>query len=194
MALRLRWCLMADATPADVRYAGFTDRTVAFVIDAIIVGAIFVFLLDGVGYVGQLTGPALFAGSAAAFGEPEMPVIIGSIVAGVLLLVLMGWLYSAGLTSSFYGGTLGKMIMGMKVVDYAGNRLTFWHASIRFLAKIFSGIILFIGFFMIHFSPTKQGLHDRFSATSVVYAKKARAIPADAGPTAPITLEKNGKD
>lgn len=172
----------------DVRYAGFTDRAAAFIMDGIIVGTLFFYLLEGVVFAGKLIGPLLFASTAVAFDEPEMPVIFGSIVVGAVLLVLLSWLYSAGVTSSHYGGTFGKMIMGMKVVDTSGNVLSFWHATIRFIAKIFSGVILFIGFFMIHFSVTKQGLHDRFAGTYVIYAKKAVLVSPDAGPTVIQTL------
>ena len=59
--------------------------------------------------------------AATAFNKPEMPVIIGSAVAGTLLFVLMCWLYSAGVTSSPYSATFGKMIMGMKVTDVTGE-------------------------------------------------------------------------
>jgi uncharacterized RDD family membrane protein YckC len=100
-----------------------------------------------------------------------MPVITGTIVTGIILFILINWLYSAGLTSSRFDGTAGKRIMGLKVVDFEGNRLSFWHATIRFIAKIFAGLILFIGFFMIHYSVTKQGLHDRFAGTYVVFGK-----------------------
>lgn len=175
--------LMAQEDSHDVRYAGFADRMAAFIIDAIIVGTLFCYLLEGAVYAGGFISPLLFAGTAAAFGEPEMPVIIGSAVAATILLFLLCWLYSAGVTGSSYSATFGKMIMGMKVTDVLGNRLSFWHATIRFIAKIFSGLILFIGFFMIHYSEKKQGLHDRFAGTYVVYVKKTPPLPPGAGPT-----------
>jgi uncharacterized RDD family membrane protein YckC/FlaG/FlaF family flagellin (archaellin) len=174
---------MPEVLPRDERYAGFADRTAAFIMDAIIVSTIFFYLLESAVYAGNFIGPLLFSQSAAAFNEPAMPVIIGSAVAGVVILVCLCWLYSAGVTSSRYSGTFGKMIMGMTVVDTSGNTLSFWHATVRFIAKIFSGLILFIGFFMIHFSPVKQGLHDRFAGTYVIYAKKAVPVDTDAGPT-----------
>jgi uncharacterized RDD family membrane protein YckC len=182
---------MAGEATSDVRYAGFTDRAAAFVMDAIIVFTLFFYLLEGVAWAGNFIGPRIFSGTAVMFNDPAMPVIIGCAATGAVLLLVMCWLYSAGVTSSSYSGTFGKMIMGMKVTDYAGNRLSFWHATIRFLAKIMSGLILFIGFFMIHFSDKKQGLHDRFAGTFVVYAKKAAPAVGDAGPTIIKTLNEN---
>jgi uncharacterized RDD family membrane protein YckC len=174
--------LMAEENAHNVQYAGFPDRTAAFVLDTIIVGTLFFYLLEGVAYAGNFIGPLFFSGTATAFNKPEMPVIVGSAVAGTILFVLMCWLYSAGITSSSYSATFGKMIMGMKVTDVMGNRLSFWHATIRFIAKIFSGLILFIGFFMIHFSEKKQGLHDRFAGTYVVYGRKTVPVNPEAGP------------
>lgn len=179
---------MPDEFPANVHFAGFVDRTAAFILDAIIVSTLFFYLLEGVVSLGQFIGPLLFSGTAAAFNTPEMPVLFGSAVAGGILLVLLCWLYSAGVTSSQYGGTFGKMIMGMKVVDTSGSTISFGRATVRFVAKIFAGLIFFIGFFMIHFSPAKQGLHDRFSGTYVIYTKKAVHGDLDAGPTIVRTL------
>lgn len=178
-----------------VQYAGFAARTIAFIIDGILAGLLFAALLDAVVFMGTIIGPVFFSGAAAAFGDPGMPVILGSIGAGCLVLFVLCWLLSAGMTSSRYGGTFGKVLMGMIVVDTLGNPLTFRHATVRFIAKIFSGLILFIGFFMLHYSGTRQGLHDRFSGTWVIYKKTAPGAP-DAGPgrvpALPKTAEKEG--
>jgi uncharacterized RDD family membrane protein YckC len=164
-----------------VRFAGFWIRTAGFIIDGIIVSMLILFLLEGTVTVGTRIGPVIFAGTAGLFNVPAMPLVSGIGAAVISLLVLISWLYSALATSSRYGGTLGKTILGLKVVDSLGNTLTFGHATIRFLAKILSGAIFFIGFFMIHFSREKQGLHDRFSGTFVVY-KKAGTGPGGDNP------------
>ena len=176
--------LMQECLPEDVRYGGFADRTAAFVMDGIIVSTLFFYLLEGIVAIGSFFGPLFFAGTAEAFDIPEMPIVLGSIIAGVVIFILLCWLYSAGVTSSQFGATFGKMIMGLAVTDHAGNRLTFAHATVRFIAKVFSGLVLLIGFFMIHFSEKKEGLHDRFAATYVVYRKTVARDAADAGTAA----------
>ena len=176
---------MTGLLPPGTEYAGFTDRTAAFIIDTIIICTLFFYLLEGAVYAGTFIGPVFFAGAAAAFDEPEMPVILGSAVAGAVLFIILCWLYSAGVTSSQYGGTFGKMIMGLKVVDTLGERISLGRATVRFIARIFSGLILGIGLLMIHFSPEKQGLHDRFSGTYVLYAKKTAPVLPEAGPASP---------
>ena len=51
-------------------------------------------------------------------------------------------------------------LLGLKVTDLAGNRITFARASGRFFGKILSGMILGIGFLMAGFTARKQALHD----------------------------------
>jgi uncharacterized RDD family membrane protein YckC len=62
--------------------------------------------------------------------------------------------------SSSWQATLGKKILGLRVTDLAGNRITFARASGRFFGKILSGMILGIGFLMAGFTARKQALHD----------------------------------
>jgi uncharacterized RDD family membrane protein YckC len=48
---------------------------------------------------------------------------------------VVGWLYGAGMESSSYQATLGKMAMGLKVTDAEGKPITFLHATGRHLGK-----------------------------------------------------------
>ena len=164
------------------RYAGFLDRTAAVFLDLIIVGTIFCYLFEDIIYTGKLIGPIFFAGTAKTFNEPMMPALVGSVLVGAVLLFLMSWLYSAGVTSSSFEGTFGKMIMGLKVTDYDGRRLSFGKATVRFLAKILSTLILGIGLFLIAFSDRRQGMHDRIAGTYVIYKPKPVLVPQNAGP------------
>lgn len=81
---------------------------------------------------------------------------------GIMFLYLPLWECSSSQAS------IGKQIMSMKVVDNKGERITFWKALARFIAKFLSYTILFIGFFMIAFTDKKQGLHDFITETYVV--------------------------
>jgi len=81
---------------------------------------------------------------------------------------MIWWAYTAGLTSSNLQATLGKKILGLKVVDLNGNRISFGQATGRFFASILSGLILGIGYLMVAFNPKKQGLHDQIAGTFVI--------------------------
>lgn len=67
------------------------------------------------------------------------------------------------------GQTLGKKVLGVKVVDVAGktpSMLTFFLREV--LGKTVSSLILLIGYLMILWDSKKQGLHDKIAGTYVV--------------------------
>ncbi len=77
-------------------------------------------------------------------------------------------LYYTLMESSKYQATLGKIALGIKVVDTANQGLTFAKALLRTLSKLISGALLAIGYIMIIFDERKQGLHDKIADTFVV--------------------------
>lgn len=85
-----------------------------------------------------------------------------------LVGILVTWIYYASMESSSKQGTLGKMALGLKVVDFENKRINFGRATGRFFGKILSGILLGIGFIMIAFTQKKQGLHDMIADTFVI--------------------------
>jgi len=67
------------------------------------------------------------------------------------------------------GQTLGKKVLGIKVVDAQGNKptaITFFLREI--IGKAVSGIILGIGYLMVLWDGKKQALHDKIASTYVV--------------------------
>ncbi|OAZ03756.1 RDD family protein [Flavobacterium succinicans] len=77
-------------------------------------------------------------------------------------------LYCIIMESSKYQGTFGKHIMGIKVIDENGTRLSFSKSTARNISKIVSYLILALGFLWILFDKKKQGWHDKLSKTFVV--------------------------
>ena len=119
-------------------HAGFWRRFAAAIIDAIIIGMVFLILI--------FTPTFYF---------------------GWLLGLVVGWLYYGIMESSTTQATLGKMAMSIVVTDMSGNRVSFGRATGRYFAKIISAIILYIGYLMIAFTEKKQGLHDIIADTLV---------------------------
>lgn len=97
-----------------------------------------------------------------------LPYIGDGSILRILVPNMIWWVYTAGLTSSSFQATLGKKILGLKVVDQNGNRISFGKATGRFLASILSGLILGVGYLMVAFNPKKQGLHDQIAGTLVI--------------------------
>lgn len=79
------------------------------------------------------------------------------------------WLvYSAIMEGSKFQGTLGKILMKIKVVDQSGHRLTFINAISRNASKILSAAVFALGFIWILFDKKRQGWHDKMNKTYVV--------------------------
>lgn len=97
----------------------------------------------------------------------EQQVYIGLLGSGFLLLGV-SCCYFALMESSKYQATLGKLVVGIKVVDLAGNRISFLKATGRYFAKFLSRFLLGLGFLMSLFTKKKQCLHDKLVSTVVI--------------------------
>ena len=151
--------LTEDSNP---KYAGFWIRFVAYLLDSIILGVII--------------GPIFFlffapaAGFASFADDPEAIMVFAAGMSGFVLIELVVYLiYFAGMESSKYQATLGKMAIGVIVTDENGDRVSFARATGRLFSKILSAMILYIGFIMAGFDSRKQALHDKIANTFVVY-------------------------
>lgn len=67
--------------------------------------------------------------------------------------------------------TFGMMLLKTKVADLNGKSVSWLTAILRTFAYMLSGIILFLGFLPILFTPKKQGLHDKLTKTVVIIKK-----------------------
>ncbi len=93
---------------------------------------------------------------------------------GIVLFWLYYWLFTG-----LKGQTLGKMALGIKVVNAAGSVPGLGCAALReVLGKIVSAIALWLGFLWVIWDKQKQGWHDKIASTYVV---SARARPQQGG-------------
>jgi len=129
-------------------YAGFWIRFAAAFIDAIIL------------YIPQLALQYSMADQIAEMGA--------GFALFYIIVIVLNWIYYAGMESSSNQGTLGKMVVGIKVTNLEGEPISFVNATGRYFAKIISAIILLIGYIMAAFTPKKQALHDQLAKTLVV--------------------------
>lgn len=150
--------IQADTT--QIKYAGFWIRWVAGFIDGIITGAIGVVI-----------------GILLAF----LLVILGIGKGTILNIVsplryILGWGYFIFMTYK-YEATLGKKVVGIKVLSDKSEKLTVWQVILReTVGKIASIIILGIGYVMASFTERKQALHDKIASTTVVYKDPTKKI------------------
>jgi uncharacterized RDD family membrane protein YckC len=160
---------VAPAAFPAMAYAGFWLRVVAHLIDGLLAGIGFaVLVMIGIAMVGvgHFKDLAQEGNSPDSFFTPD---VIGIIFVLVTTTVVMVWLYYAGMESSAYQGTLGKMALGLIVTDLEGRRITFGRASGRYFCKIITGLIpLGIGYAMAGFTEKKQALHDMIASCLVL--------------------------
>jgi len=89
----------------------------------------------------------------------------------VFVFVVAYTLLNAYLTSKF-GGTIGKIVVGTKVVDAQGRKISFYKAIFRnYIGYTVSSTIAFLGFIWILIDKKEhRGWHDLISGTYVVEA------------------------
>lgn len=114
----------------------------------------------------------MISGISAAIGFIVVPKTKATMEMMMLFLNVLqfalGLFYFSHMESSVHGATFGKQLMGIKVTDLDGNRISFMTGVKRYLAKIPSAMILLIGFIMAAFTDKRQALHDKLAGCLVV--------------------------
>lgn len=73
--------------------------------------------------------------------------------------------YHPLMESSKAQATVGKIVFGMIVTDTSYRRISFGRALGRHFAKALSGLIIYLGYVMVAFTPQQRGLHDYIAGT-----------------------------
>ncbi|MDH5753489.1 MAG: RDD family protein [Deltaproteobacteria bacterium] len=145
-------------------YSGFFIRLLAAGLDGVILLLAFSFL-----------NMVVFSGvDPTGMSQEETAAVVLQIRLFGYASLLLALVYHVVMESSKKQGTLGKMAMGIKVVDADGNRITLGSSLLRNLVKILSGLIFFIGFLLVLFMPNRQSLHDKVAGTFVVSRLKGK--------------------
>ena len=134
-----------------MKYAGFWIRFCSSIIDALISLAVLFPFIAITGFVW-----------ATDYNDPAAGVIV------FFASWVGGWLYHALFESGTWQATPGKRLMGLRVTDLAGNRISFGRASGRYFSKILSALVFYIGFIMVGVTSKKQGIHDKLADTLVL--------------------------
>jgi len=143
-------------------YASLGSRIVAILLDHLILGIIAAIIVLPLGL-----GAALF--SLPAVGSAGL--MRGEVLAPLGALNFLLWLLYFTYFESSSGQTLGKRIMGIKVVKESGEQLTPIDAFIRTILRLIDGFALYlIGFILVLVSAKKQRLGDMAVGSIVVKA------------------------
>ncbi len=137
-----------------VEYMGFWIRVPAALID-------FILLV----IVNSLVGGALGLGDNLAFG---------------IVTLLITWTYHVAFITA-RGQTLGKMALGIQVVNAQGNTPSIGQALLReTIGKFLSGIALGLGYLWVGWDKEKRGWHDHIGGAYVVRKQRgdsAQGVP-----------------
>ena len=140
------------------QYAAPIKRFAAMFIDGIVVGAVsFPF--------GLVLG--LIVAASMQGKDPEGIQVVAQIL-GNIVGILISWLYFALMESSPKSATLGKMALGLMVLDTDGYPISFGQATGRYFGKSLSALPCYAGFIAAFFNEKKQTWHDSMANTVVV--------------------------
>lgn len=77
-------------------------------------------------------------------------------------------IYFALTTFITNGQSIGKKIVGIKIVSIYHHRIGLWHCIERSLGYVASTLELMIGFYQVFWNPNRMTLHDRIAETIVI--------------------------
>jgi uncharacterized RDD family membrane protein YckC len=128
-------------------------------------------------YTGGASGPR--AGFWRRFGAALVDGILLGLIAGILLAVFKGVGYAIGILlglayyTYFEGGprgqTLGKRALGIRVIDFnSGGPIGYGRGLVRYVGRIVSAIVIYIGYLWMLWDREKQCWHDKFANDVVV--------------------------
>ena len=163
------------ATPPDSlrgHPAGFVTRYVAFLLDVLVVAFVSFLFFTILQVTLEFFGiDALMTLATQSRETARQTVVLGGALRW--LLTIVGGFLTFGIYSIvawlLVGKTVGKALMGLRVLGQDGRRLTFGQALIRALSYYISGLALFIGFLWVLVDDRRQAWHDKLARTLVVY-------------------------
>ncbi len=155
---------------------GFGRRLVANLIDMLVVGLLTFILVVALSFLMLLVD--IF--TAYKYPDREFPVDTMFLWSGLILSVV----YFVGYWAKS-GQTLGKTVMGIRIVSTNGTSLSWGKALLRYIGYVVSGVVLSLGFLWLAFDRKRQGWHDKIAGTYVLLADEDRFTGSNAQQLAP---------
>jgi uncharacterized RDD family membrane protein YckC len=150
--------------------ASFSRRAVAFVLDLIIGWLLFIALFVVVILISRTLGARV---------EPPSDDAVVHLNFYENWYTVLWWVLYFGLATYFGNGrTLGKRLLGIRVVSLVHGRLGLWHSIERALGYGASTLELGFGFIQYFVHPNRRTVHDRIAETIVVLDKPLASVQA----------------
>lgn len=162
--------------PSDLRnslagtYGGPVTRLIAFLLDVvvllIIVGLLSSFVSSSLNLFG-LTDTVVDYLQSGGMISTVLVVLVGTfniILISVYFILAWNWT----------GATIGDLVFGLRVVNKNGERVSVFRSVMRLFGAYVSTMFLGLGFIWALFDRRRQGWHDKFGGTVVLYNWPAR--------------------
>ncbi len=156
-----------NSTTLTVTVAGFGRRLVATLIDGLLLGFFTFILAFVIGFVALLVEMFNY--------NPNEPAPIDQLI--ILCAAILSLIYYVGSWTKS-GQTLGKTLLGLKIVNANGTPISGGKAFLRYIGYIISGAVFSLGFLWLAFDSKRQGWHDKIASTLVIYSDD-RFLPED---------------
>jgi len=146
-----------DTADSGLRYNVTGTRIVAALIDMVVIAALFVFMALAWGDVGKTTTNGSTSYHMYLWNGP------------FLLFLLAGFAYFF-LFEGLFAATLGKIVLGLRIVDVDGSACSWTAVFIRNILRFIDGlpILYLVGLISVAVTEKKQRLGDMAAHTLVV--------------------------
>ena len=156
------------------QYSGFISRAIAYIIDVILISVV---ILMTYWLTSQLLQYFVHIQVGACVPIEGFDLIRITCHASTWVLNI----FAIGFTPIYFlffwiltGQTIGQSLSGVRVVRLNGRRMTFLSGIRRLLGYLACLLSLGIGFLWVLIDDRRQGWHDKFAGTCVIYAWEAR--------------------
>ena len=141
-----------DLDVDNLQLASIKSRTVAFIIDDLSITFIVLILLW----------------NKISTVDGDFNNILMIINQAFLQVILLKFIYQTFFIW-YYGATIGKLIVKIRVIDFDNyGKISLTNSAIRSIGRILSESIFYIGFIFAYYTEAKQTLHDKFGKSLVV--------------------------
>ena len=147
-------------------FGGFWIRLVALLLDWLILFIPLSLITSGIYLAFGYPPMAQFDFTTATLRSQDLQYQMANNVS-TLVSILVNWMYFA-LMHANKGATLGKLALGLRVVDQSGMHVGFGRATGRYFATLLSACLCLVGFIIAGFHAQKRSLHDLIAGTWVV--------------------------
>ncbi|MBM7619182.1 putative RDD family membrane protein YckC [Bacillus tianshenii] len=148
--------------------AGLGSRAAAFIIDQIILLIVNILIIIGLLF--------MINGTFMDFFSADMPSYL--IAGAIILIFIIRWAYFFAFEYFSGGSTLGKKMVGIRVIQENGHSITLLSSLLRNLLRIIDSLPMnyLVGMLMIFFHSKHKRLGDLVAGTIVVHERRKKKM------------------